>query len=129
MALAGIGWILEYLTPLTERALDILNQLSTHDFQYPFTTNGNVPIRVETLQKAITKYYQQFDIAPFSLRDIRRTCKNIMIDAGVNREARNLIQNHGLTGIDYKHYDKSDHLNEKVAGISIYDQMLEQITK
>ncbi len=35
-----------------------------------------------------------------------------MIDAGVNRETRNLIQNHVLTGLDFKHYDKHDHLPE-----------------
>jgi len=50
-----------------------------------------------------------------------------MIDAGVNRETRNLIQNHGLTGIDFKHYDKHDHLPEKLLGMEKYDRFLDKI--
>ena len=50
-----------------------------------------------------------------------------MIDAGVNRETRNLIQNHGLTGVDFKHYDKHDHLPEKIAGMAKYDRFLDSL--
>lgn len=119
----------EYLTPLTKKALTLLNELSTHDMHFPFTSTGKVPIRVETLLTAINKYCKQYEVEKFTLRDIRRTVKNLMIDAGVNRETRNLIQNHGLTGIDYKHYDKSDHLPEKIAGMVKYDRHLDLILK
>jgi len=123
----GKGDVREYVTPLIDGAIEILDKLSTHDFVYPFTTNGKVQIRDETIQKAITSYCNQFNVEKFTLKDIRRTCKNLMIDAGVNRETRNLIQNHGLTGIDFKHYDKHDHLPEKVAGLKKYDQFLDEI--
>ena len=117
----------EYLTPLTPKALDILNELPTHEMDFPFTTIGKVPLRIETLLKAIKKYCHQFEVESFTPRDIRRTVKNLMIDAGVNRESRNLIQNHGLTGIDFKHYDKHDHLPEKIAGMAKYDRFLDSI--
>ncbi len=123
----GKGNTREYLTPLTSRAINLLKQLPTEDYSHPFTTTGKTPIRVETIQKAIRKYYTQFDVSPFSLRDIRRTCKNLMIDAGVDREKRNLIQNHGLIGVDFKHYDKSDHLPEKINGFTKYDLLLNKI--
>jgi len=117
----------EYVTPLTAKAIAILDGLNTQELKYPFTTNGNVPIRTETLLKAINKYCRQYEVEKFTLRDIRRTCKNLMIDAGIGRETRNLIQNHGLTGIDYKHYDKSDHLPEKLKGMAKYDRFLDSI--
>jgi integrase len=123
----GRGSKREYLTPLTPRAFSILDLLYTQDMPYPFTTNGESAIRVETLLTAVQKYCKKYDVEKFTLRDIRRTCKNLMIDAGVNRETRNLIQNHGLTGIDFKHYDKHDHLPEKMAGMSKYDRFLNSL--
>lgn len=123
----GRGGSRDYLTPLTQRALDILEKLKTGDFNYPFTATGDIPVRVETIHKWIERYCKQFDVEKFTPRNLRTTCKNLMIDAGVNRETRNLIQNHGLTGIDYKHYDKRDHLPEKLAGMIKYDNLLERI--
>jgi len=123
----GRGSKREYLTPITPRAFAILDSLPTQDKAYPFTTDGETAIRVETLLKAIQKYCKQYDVEKFTLRDIRRTCKNLLIEAGVNRETRNLIQNHGLTGVDFKHYDKHDHLPEKISGMNKYDQLLEKL--
>jgi len=117
----------EYFTPLTTRAFNILNELPTQDFPYPFCTDGNNPVRVETLLKAIQKYCKQYSVEKFTLRDIRRTCKNLMIDAGINRETRNLIQNHALTGVDFKHYDKHDHLPEKIEGMAKYGLFLDRL--
>ncbi|MCW8930353.1 MAG: hypothetical protein OQL19_08965 [Gammaproteobacteria bacterium] len=121
----GRGSKREYLTPLTPRAFSVLDKLTTQGMPYPFTTYGKSALRVETLLKNIKKYCRQYNVEKFTLRDIRRTCKNLMIDAGVNRETRNLIQNHGLTGVDFKHYDKHDHLPEKVAGMAKYDRFLD----
>ncbi|MBF0266228.1 MAG: hypothetical protein HQL46_13265 [Gammaproteobacteria bacterium] len=123
----GRGSKREYLTPLTVRAFAILDSLPTQDKSYPFSSDGKTSIRVETLLKAVQKYCKQYKVEKFTLRDIRRTCKNLMIDAGVNRETRNLIQNHGLTGVDFKHYDKHDHLPEKVVGMAKYDRFLETL--
>ena len=121
----GRGSKREYITPLTDRAFEILDSLATQNMPFPFCSDGTNPIRVESLLKAVQKYCTQFDVEKFTVRDLRRTCKNLMIDAGVNRETRNLIQNHALTGIDFKHYDKHDHLSEKVAGMAKYDRFLE----
>jgi len=123
----GRGSKREYLTPLTPRAFSILDVLHTQDMPYPFTTNGESALRVETLLTAVQKYCKEYDVDKFTLRDIRRTSKNLMIDAGVNRETRNLIQNHGLTGVDFKHYDKHDHLPEKFAGMAKYDRFLDNL--
>ncbi|MCU7833678.1 MAG: tyrosine-type recombinase/integrase [gamma proteobacterium symbiont of Taylorina sp.] len=123
----GCGDSRDYLTPLTQRAFDILEKLDTDKKDYPFTNDGKIPVRMETIHKWVERYCKQFEIEKFTPKDIRRTCKNLMIDAGVNREARNLIQNHGLTGVDYKHYDKRDHLPEKLEGMRKFDQLLDRI--
>lgn len=123
----GRGGKREYLTPLSPKVLSLLNGLTTQELPYPFCSDGKNTMRVETLLKAVQKYCNQYNVEKFTLRDIRRTCKNLMIDAGIGRETRNLIQNHGLTGIDYKHYDKSDHLPEKLAGMAKYDRFLDSI--
>ncbi|WP_257266034.1 hypothetical protein [Endozoicomonas sp. ONNA2] len=51
----------------------------------------------------------------YTPKSIRDTAKSLIIDAGVDRETRNLIQSHQLTGVDYEHYDRHEHLPEKRA--------------
>ena len=53
-----------------------------------------------------------------------RACKHLMIDAGASRDYRNLTQQHGLTGVDFNHYD---HLPGKREVLRRYDRQLERV--
>lgn len=63
----------------------------------------------------------------FVLKDLCRTCKRLMVDAMINRETRNLIQGHGLTGIDFKHYAHSKHLSEKQQGLQTFTEHFQKV--
>ncbi|WP_163371712.1 hypothetical protein [Endozoicomonas acroporae] len=52
-----------------------------------------------------------------------------MIDVGVNREQRNLLQSHAQSGVDVKHYDRHEHLPEKRESLRRYDALLDKILK
>lgn len=116
----------KHVVPLTGRAREILQQagLYSEQYEWPFTSRGQAPFSIDSVNTAISRYVAAHEVERFSPRDIRRTVKNLMIDAGINREQRNLIQGHGLTGVDIKHYERHDQLAEKRAGIAVYDQFL-----
>lgn len=109
----------------------------TADFDWPFSINGQVPYTDHALSVAVSRYLgflteqaEQEGAKPpskFLLKDVRRTYKWLMIDAGVGREARNLVQNHNLVGADFRHYDHTDHLPEKRETLRRYDAHLGKV--
>ncbi|RUS67246.1 hypothetical protein CUZ56_01189 [Saezia sanguinis] len=52
-------------------------------------------------------------LTDFTLGDIRRTIETRLAAAGVSRETRAQLQSHGLSGVQVRHYDRHDYLNEK----------------
>ena len=147
----GNGGVKVHVVPLSQRALSIIEEVKayTEDYPWPFCTGvasrkaetkGElVPIDINSLKNAFTRYNQLLiDEAKetgrpepewFTARDIRRSVKNLLVDAGVSREQRNLLQSHGQTGVDVKHYDRHEHLPEKRESIRRYDALLGRILR
>ena len=138
-----------HVVPLTKRALAILDEVKAFSEEYPWPFCSGQPSRAEetkgqyvhleigSIKNAFKRYNEhlaeqacQRKISTpewFSARDIRRTIKNILIDAGVNREQRNLLQCHAQTGVDIEHYDRHEHLPEKRESMRKYDALLDKI--
>ena len=57
----------------------------------------------------------------FTARDLRRTCKTLMGEAGISKEIRDRIQNHALNDVSSKHYDRYDYLPEKRRALEIWE--------
>lgn len=123
----GTGGTKIHVVPLTERAFQIINGLPRIG-DHPFTAYGHKSFTQCSVRQALKRYHTQNpNIEYYLIRDIRRTCKNLLIDAGVNREQRNLLQSHALHGVDFKHYDRHEHLPEKIEALERYDKLLESI--
>lgn len=127
-----------HLVPLSEAAIDILLRVkeSTGGFQWPFTTSGKCPLHIGSLKNVMSRYlespYAVVDGQPmphFTARDLRRTCKHIMVRAGVRRDLRNLLQNHGMTGVDVKNYGSDPHayLPDKRKAMEQFSSALNQL--
>ncbi len=138
-----------HVVPLSTTAIDILDEVRvlTGNYPWPFCTGRTkrigqkkgqlAPISLQSLKNTFRNYNLKL-IADaerngkkvpewFTARDVRRTVKNLMVDAGINREQRNLLQSHNLTGVDVKHYDRHDHLPEKRESMYRYDLLLQKI--
>ncbi|WP_296250364.1 tyrosine-type recombinase/integrase [Pseudomonas sp. UBA4194] len=97
---------------------------------YPF--EGKVPgqsLHTNSLSRAVTKlcarHPEKFD-SPFTLRDLRRTCKTLMGVARISKELRDRIQAHALKGdVSSKHYDRYDYFHEKKDGLSRWASWLQ----
>ncbi|WP_257252746.1 MULTISPECIES: integrase family protein [unclassified Endozoicomonas] len=143
------GKVKVHVVPLTARALAILEEVRPLTSKYPWPFCSGVPSRKAETKGQLTSYNEgSFKNAfsrynnklkkqaneegrpePewFTARDIRRTIKNILIDAGVSREQRNLLQSHAQVGVDIKHYDRHEHLSEKRESMRLYDILLTKI--
>jgi len=129
-----------HLVPLTDRAieqLEIVRALNPPDGEraksHPFIARGDKSVSTESLKNVIKRFREECEhgagIPHFSVRDLRRTAKQIMTRAGIRRDLRNLLQNHGQTGVDAKHYDNDPeaHLPEKRQAMLAYDAALGRV--
>jgi integrase len=127
--------------PLTERAVMIVKRwldraLVEQDdgstMPYVFTNNGKVPIRGETLSGVVSEICAAMlkaktARAPFTLRDIRRTCETMLAALGVSKDLRAQLQSHGLGGVQDRHYDRHEYMEEKRRALEAWDARLIEI--
>ena len=105
---------------LMRRSLKVMDEICETSV-YPF--EGKVvgkALHTQSLSRAVTKLYgrhtEKFN-GPFTLRDIRRTCKTLMGVAGLSKEVRDRIQGHAFSDVSSKHYDRHDYFKEKQEGL------------
>jgi hypothetical protein len=61
---------------------------------------------------------------PFELRDIRRTAETML---GVSKDIRAQLQSHGLGGVQGRHYDKHEYMDEKREALERWAAHLEEL--
>ncbi len=107
--------IVDELTPLIERRL----MLCTGAEAPLFSSNGKVALRKETAGQLVTDLCAamtsagEIEQGAFSMRDLRRTAETHMAALGINSDTRAQIQSHGMGGIQQRHYDRHDYMEEK----------------
>jgi integrase len=87
-----------------------------------FTMSGRKPMHPDTLTHWVTDLsrtmLQAGDVdEPFQLKDIRRTVETTLSRLDVRKEHRAQLQSHGLSGVQNRHYDRHDYLQEKKAAL------------
>jgi integrase len=114
----------EHLVPLLPEAVELLRELRplTGDHEWPFTLGGRVPIRIETVIKAVAEVSaalveegrkHRIDVQPFTLRDLRRNVETALAELGISREVRAYLLSHGRGDKIADTYDKHHYLPEK----------------
>ncbi len=114
----------EHLIPLTEAALQELASVkeltkeSNSPYIFPLSTSGERPVRTDSIM-----YFRAFnpEFKVFTARDLRRTCKTLMGEAGISKTIRDRIQNHALNDVSSKHYDCYDYLTEKRRALETWE--------
>lgn len=86
------------------------------------STKGRVPLNVKSLSNKVIEISQEMveegiRKEPFQLRDIRRTIETTLASLGVPMEVRAQLQSHGLSGVQARHYDRHDYMEEKSAAM------------
>ena len=130
-----------HLLPITERAAEVVGRLFEVNGDKTFlislaprgkNKDGAVHVRTETLADVVTQISKAMVEAKsaresFELRDLRRTCETMMARMGISKDIRAHILSHGLGGVQARHYDKHDYLDEKRRALESWDAELERI--
>lgn len=121
-----------HIVPLIPEALDALEAMAggTHG-PFLFTIGGghsgaayyNVQHRVRAVCEAMQEA-GELDKGPFTVGDIRRTVETRLAAEGVSLEVRAQLQSHGLGGVQAKHYDRHDYLDEKRGALETLHRVL-----
>lgn len=90
---------------------------------YLFTfTHGESPADKSRVGKLIKKLSAQMltegeVAAPFSPGDLRRTVETRLAAAGVHSDTLAQLQSHGLSGVQFRHYNRHDYYTEKLSAL------------
>lgn len=115
-----------HVVPLETTALSILDTVRpiTGEGAYPFQGRRGGPLGEDAVTHSLTTLADENGIKRFTMRDIRRTCKTLMGEAGISKETRDRLQSHSLSDVSSKHYDRYDYLREKREAMQQWDRWL-----
>lgn len=114
----------EHSVPLTKTAQALITEalvLSDAESPYifPHLLNSREPILITSVGRASRRLIERFEMAPFQLRDIRRTMKTHLLDLGFVEEREiDIWHNHGQNSdVARKHYTWAEYrdLKQRVA--------------
>ena len=107
-------------------------RLANPGSSYVFTSDGETPMVGTTPSHAVCaiskKLVASKEIARgFKLADVRRTCETLLSKLRVHKDVRAQIQSHGLGGVQDRHYDKNDYIEEKYQAFAVWVAAIAQI--
>lgn len=125
----------EHIIPLTGTAMELLERQRMvaervgSSFIFPHQYDLDEHMRADSLSQAIARYRESTpSIRHFTARDIRRTCKTLMGEQGIDKSIRDRIQNHALNDVSSKHYDRYDYLTEKRRALEKWESKLNRVS-
>ncbi|MCK9394271.1 MAG: integrase arm-type DNA-binding domain-containing protein [Methylobacter sp.] len=117
-----------HLLPITPMAKTLIERQWIYsmdsDYLFPGRINPNKPIRNTSLSHALRRVK---GVDSFNVRALRRTWKTICAEIGIEKSIMDRIQNHALTDVSDKHYNKYHYLTEKRAALEQWERYLEDI--
>jgi integrase len=101
-----------HVVPLLAKAAAALREFPRTGEFVITTSGGRLPIEPSTASNWAHDTVADA-IAGFQLKRVRSGVETLLASQGVSREIRGHLQSHGLTGVQYRHYDGHDYLPEK----------------
>lgn len=114
-----------HVVPLIPAALEALQVMAAPKLgPYLFSIDGGesgasyflVQTRIRGIVAAMA-VAGELEKGPFTAGDLRRTVETRLAGAGVSQGVRAQLQSHGLSGVQARHYDQHDYLEEKRAAL------------
>jgi len=107
--------VIEHIRPYTGRCQVLFPQRSASTTPLDYTSISNV----------IRKLRVEHDMTAWSPKQLRRTAKTVMSDAGMELYKLDYWQNHNQrTTVSQRHYLRAQHLNEKMEVMQLWDKLL-----
>lgn len=127
----------EHFVPLLLPALTILKRLDQRasekntDLLFASDVDSSIIISSDTVitygSKLTRDLFEKNKVrAKFSVKDIRRTVETMLSGAEVSMIVRAHLQSHGLGGVQTRHYDKHEYINEKFGALEVWEKIVEE---
>jgi integrase len=120
-----------HIVPLNDVALDVLAELRPITgggaLLCPNERDASKPQPLTSLSRAINRFCERTGAVKFTPRDLRRTFKTRTGELGLSKDIRDRIQNHAMSDVSARHYDRYDYLPEKRRALDAWGEYLRRI--
>jgi len=130
-----------HVVPLSDLAISLIKIMCSDDVEseyvFPYKNDNDLPMPFRTITRAVSRFCEHIEdtdgnvvhsgFPKFVPKDIRRTVKSRMGEAGISKDIRDRLQNHALHDVSSKHYDRYDYLQPKKDAIIKWTSWLEEI--
>lgn len=116
-----------HLVPLTKAASKALEECGPAGHFAISTDGGETHLAATTLSTWAVEAVGNA-IEDFQAKRIRSGVETMLASAGVSREIRGRLQSHGVSGVQARHYDGHDYLDEKRKALGTLHKLLTQPT-
>ncbi|MBL8325623.1 MAG: integrase [Rubrivivax sp.] len=113
-----------HVVPLLAKAATALREFPRAGAFVVSTSGGRLPIEPSTASNWAHETVAEA-IPGFQLKRVRSGVETLLASQGVSREIRGHLQSHGLTGVQYRHYDGHDYLPEKRRALELLFEAIE----
>lgn len=111
-----------YSVPLVPLATEALNECRPVGVYALSTRGGKVPIAGTTLSGWAAE--AAAPIAEFQTKRVRSGVETFLASKGVSDDVRARLQSHGLSGVQNRHYNAYEYLNEKRDALKLLEKFL-----
>lgn len=124
-----------HVVPLNAVAASLLERLkswsagSIYLFPHHHRKGNDLPMAWRSPNQMLTRLCEDKGWERITARDIRRTVKSRMGEAGISKDLRDRLQGHAMTDVSSKHYDRYDYLPEKTAAANQWGMALMKILR
>lgn len=120
---------LPFTLPLSNSLVEILRELHLFTAESPFLipkrTNLNESMPTSSVARVVSRYCKRTGAVKFVPRDLRRTCKTLMIKHRIGSEVElNRLHNHALNDVSNKHYNRYDYFDRKLEVLQRWEDFL-----
>lgn len=107
-----------HMVPLLPEALDAMQAMQGNNYLFTATagkSGATYHVVNKRLERVVADMLAagELDQGAFTLGDLRRTVETRLSAAGINETLRGHLQSHGLGGVQTRHYDRHDYMQEK----------------
>lgn len=112
-----------HVVPLTSKAAKALVECAPQGIYALSTNNGKTHIAATTLSNWAQAAVGEA-IPDFQAKRIRSGVETLLASARISSEIRGRLQSHGISGVQARHYDDHDYLDEKREALEMFYRLL-----
>jgi integrase len=113
-----------HVVPLLAKAAAALREFARAGEFVVSTSGGRLPIEPSTASNWAHETVAEA-LPGFQLKRVRSGVETLLAANDINREVRGHLQSHGITGVQYRHYDGHDYMPQKRQALEVLMSAIE----